>query len=141
MKKIMLLLAEDDNDDSEFFKEALISCDPAAELVVVTNGKKATEYLTACALENLPHAILLDYNMPFMNAPQVLDWLCSRNWLNGIHKFVWSTSSQQHYVDGCRGKGALDYFIKPTNEEGIKTIVERILAHCRESGTDLLTNK
>lgn len=130
IEKLRILLADDDRDDSEMLEEALHKASPGISISIVSDGKKAVDFLTACSDENMPDGIILDYNMPHMNGPQVLDWLCDKPGFNGMNKFVWSTANQPEYIDGCLGKGAIEYFVKPNNEQGIIAIAERIVAHC-----------
>jgi CheY-like chemotaxis protein len=129
-KKLALLLADDDSDDRAFFKEILGKIAPDVELQEVTDGKMATEYLTRCGNDHLPCAIIIDYNMPNMNAPQVLEWMQSRSWFNPIYKFVWSTSGQAEFRKACEDQGAMHYFQKPNTEEGMEEIIHHILEYC-----------
>ena len=131
MNQMRILLADDDSEDRDFFKEALLEIIPSAHLSTVNNGKEATEFLENCALIDLPCSILIDYNMPRMNGPELLDWLCSRIKFNGIDKIVWSTAYDKKYVDDCISKGAIEYFRKANDYEGVKSIVQKILAHCK----------
>jgi CheY-like chemotaxis protein len=128
--QVSLLLADDDRDDREFFEEVLRKVAPGARLKTVENGKQMIDYLAGCALTHLPCSVIIDYNMPLMNAIQVLDWMCSRTWYDGINKFVWSTSAEKKYIDGCREHGALSYFVKPETEEGLFTVVQQIVGYC-----------
>ena len=130
MNQMRILLADDDSEDRDFFKEALLEIIPSAHLSTVNDGKQATEFLEKCAETDLPCAIVIDYNMPLMNGPQLLDWLCSRPKFNGIDKIVWSTAHDKKYMDDCLGKGAIVYFVKANNYDGIKSIVQKVLAFC-----------
>ena len=130
MNEIRILLADDDIEDRVLFKEALFEIAPNAHLSTVIDGKQATEFLEECALTDLPCTIVIDYNMPIMNGPELLDWLCSRPKFNGIDKIVWSTAYDKKYIDGCLGKGAIEYFRKANDYEGVKSIVQNILAYC-----------
>ena len=130
MNKMRILLVDDDGEDRAFFKEALLEIAPTIHLGIVTNGKEATEFLEKCAENDLPCAIVIDFNMPIMNGPDLLDWLCSRLDFNGIDKIVWSTAYDQIYIDGCLSKGAIEYFKKANNYNGIKEIVQKVLAYC-----------
>lgn len=130
----LLLLADDDAEDRELFEEALRKINPTAVLVHVNDGAQAISYLDNQGLQQVPDAILLDYNMPNKNGPQVLDWLCDKENFRGMSKFVWSTAAQKQYVDGCLGKGALEYFVKPNHEEQLIGLVTKILDIIDASG-------
>jgi CheY-like chemotaxis protein len=128
--RVLLLLADDDADDRDLFTSALHKIAPDVQLKTVNDGRQLIEYLSRCSKDQLPCSVIIDYNMPHMNAVQVLDWLCSRSLFDGINKFVWSTAYQQEYIDGCKDHGALEYFIKPDTEDGLFHIVQRILSQC-----------
>lgn len=128
--KPVLLLADDDADDKEFFEETLRKVDLNAVLVYAADGTRATRYLEACAKEDLPCAVILDYNMPNMNGPQVLDWMGAQQRFAGIAKFVWSTAAQKEYIDTCLKKGALEYFVKPNDHRGLVLVVTKIIQAC-----------
>ena len=130
MNKMRILLVDDDGEDRAFFKEALLEIAPTIHLGIVTNGKEAIEFLEKCAENDLPCAIVIDYNMPIMNGPELLGWLCSRPKFNGIDKIVWSTAYDKKYIDGCLGKGANEYFKKANSYDGIKEIVQKVLGYC-----------
>ena len=130
MTKMRILLADDDSEDRAFFKEALLEVAPTVYLSTVNDGKEATVFLENCAEADLPCVIVIDYLMPIMNGPGLLDWLCSRPEFNGIDKIVWSTAYDQKYIDGCLSKGAIEYFKKANNYNGIKEIVKKVLAYC-----------
>ncbi|NCI50643.1 response regulator [Sediminibacterium roseum] len=121
------VLIDDDPDDRDLFKEALGRLLPGAELVEFTDGRKAVEWLSGITGEKLPAAIVMDYNMPHLTAPQLLDRLCENEMLTHIPKIVWSTAVQPTYFDNCKNKGALEYFIKPTTQEGLVWIVQQVI--------------
>lgn len=130
-KKLQILLADDDSDDRAFFEQALRRLATGVNLVMVTDGRQVIDYLSRCGNSQMPSAVVFDYNMPFLNALQLLDWLESRSWFNGIHKFVWSTSNNQKYVDECISKGCSAYFVKPDSQFGIDYIIQKIVEVCQ----------
>lgn len=103
---------------------------PEAELKTVSDGKQAIDYLTRCGNEQLPCAVILDYNMPNMTGAIVLEWLQSRSWFHNIQKFIWSTSQHQVYQEECARNGALHYFSKPNSQEELEDIMHKILEYC-----------
>jgi CheY-like chemotaxis protein len=125
------LIIDDDPDDRDLFKEALGLILPGAGLIAFNDGRKAIEWLSHAPSEELPAAIIMDYNMPQMTAPQLLDWLCEQDRLTGIPKIVWSTAVQPEYFNNCIDKGALEYFIKPTTQEGLHWIVRQVIGFAK----------
>ena len=75
IKKNKFLLADDDSDDRDFFKTALLQMIPGAELITVNDGKQAVEWLSGCSTDHLPSAIIIDYNMPHLNGLEVVEQL------------------------------------------------------------------
>src|SRR5206468_9601559 len=65
-----ILLADDDIDDQELLAEAFYEVEPSIVLHSFSTGTKFMEYLEGLSPVNLPHLILLDYNIPEMNGPQ-----------------------------------------------------------------------
>jgi CheY-like chemotaxis protein len=129
-----ILLADDDHEDQELLKEALLQEDPHTDVASVWNGQEIFSYLETCAQKSLPCLILLDYKMPVLNGPEVLDRLGQNPRYASIPKAVWSTSSQQEYIDKCIGKGAIQFFIKPNNPSELTRIASRLLSLCHHSG-------
>jgi CheY-like chemotaxis protein len=129
-----ILLADDDDEDQELLKEALSEQDPDTDVASVWNGQEVFSYLETCPDSSLPCLILLDYKMPVLNGPEVLDRLGMDPRYATIPKAVWSTSSQQEYIDRCLGKGATQFFIKPNNPSDLQKIANQLLSLCHHSG-------
>ncbi len=125
-----ILLADDDPEDQELLKEALMQKQPNTDVASVWNGQELLSYLETCPDETLPCLILLDYKMPVLNGPEALDRLKDDTSYASIPKDVWSTSSQQQYVDTCLGKGATRFFTKPNNPGDLHKIATQLLALC-----------
>jgi CheY-like chemotaxis protein len=127
------LLADDDPDDQEMLEEAILEADPAIKLHMARNGQQALEYLQSCTDSELPCFIILDYKMPVFNAVEVLDRIHVQPRLSAIPKVVWSTSNQPEHVKLCLQKGALEYFVKPSQIGELKSIVDRMLYLCEKT--------
>lgn len=125
-----ILLADDDHEDQELLKEAILQEHPNTDVASVWNGQELFSYLETCPDETLPCLILLDYKMPVLNGPEALDRLRDDPRYASIPKVVWSTSSQQQYVDTCLQKGAARFFTKPNNPADLHEIATQILALC-----------
>ena len=100
-------------------REAIVTC--------VKDGTEVISYLKTCPELYLPTVLILDYNMPQMNGSQVLDIICSQPKYHGIAKFMLSTAAQPEYIDGCKKKGVIEYFVKATNVEGMTMIAREIV--------------
>ncbi|MEP7143223.1 MAG: response regulator [Ferruginibacter sp.] len=129
-KPISILLADDDMEDSELLEEAILNIEPAATVKHVSNGKKVMDFLKNCSNPELPCLIILDYNMPEMTGAQVLTWLGSQSRYQFIPKVIFSTSGAESHVNECKGKGAIDYFVKPFNMNELETLTKKMLSLC-----------
>lgn len=122
------LLADDDLEDQELFKEAMLEMLPQLTVHCVMNGKEVLEYLSASRDEDLPSLIVLDYNMPKGNGPEILDILNRQLRYHGIPKIVWSTSNAEDYISECISKGAKAFFVKPDNFSQLQKMLAQITA-------------
>jgi len=122
-----ILLADDDDEDQEFLKEALSRQAPGIGIESVWDGEEVLSYLRDRADDALPGLIILDYKMPVLNGAEVLDRLRQDSRFASIPKVVWSTSSQQEYIDDCLEKGALHFFTKPNTPADLQIMTKKIL--------------
>ena len=127
-KSKTFLLADDDREDHELFKDAVLEMSPQLFVDCVTNGKEVVEYLADCDEDNLPCLIVLDYNMPKGNGPEVLDILSNHKRFSGIPKIIWSTSNSADYIAECISKGARAFFVKPNNFSQLKQVITEMMA-------------
>lgn len=123
----IILLADDDLDDQEFLEEAFLHIEPDAGIHTVSSGRQLIEYLLHCQNKHLPGLIVLDYNMPDMNAAEILAYLRENDLYKNIPAVVWSTSDATLYKESCRQKGAKKYFRKPTKFEEVVKLAEEML--------------
>ncbi|SHN43350.1 response regulator [Chitinophaga sp. CF418] len=126
-KAKIIFLADDDPEDQEILKDAILSLDPTADIHSVVNGQQAIEYLLNCPDNCLPALLILDYKMPIYNAIEILEKIQNVPRLKSIPKVVWSTSNLAEHVRSCIEKGALQYFVKPTRTEELNNIARQML--------------
>jgi CheY-like chemotaxis protein len=91
MKRIVLVI-DDDQDDREFFREALFETDKNTHYIGVSNGLAALELLNKPG-DVLPDLIFLDLNMPRMDGRECLIRLRQLRWLKAIPIIIFTTSS------------------------------------------------
>jgi CheY-like chemotaxis protein len=125
-----ILLGEDDADDQEMLKEVFTSIDTAFILFFVNNGSEIISALEKLKDDQMPCLIVLDYNMPGLNAADILQELSTNNRYKNIPKVVWSTAGSEKFRSVCLELGAIDYVIKPNNITDLERIARYMLSLC-----------
>ncbi|TMI66413.1 MAG: response regulator [Bacteroidetes bacterium] len=124
--QINLLLADDDMDDCDFFKDALNDLSIATNLTLVHNGVELMQLLTKKELE-LPHALYLDFNMPRKNGFECLIEIRSNEKLKELPIIIFSTSFDKEVVDLLYVNGANYYIRKPAEFSNLKKVIFKSL--------------
>lgn len=132
MDKKIILLADDDMDDTEMFCEALIDIDEKIICHCAYNGSDAMKILTE--LDEKPQLIFLDLNMPIMNGWDCLKFLKNDIKYQDIPVIMISTSSHKNDIDTASSLGAIGYFVKPNSFNELKNILHSLTANL---GNDL----
>jgi CheY-like chemotaxis protein len=127
LKKIKtIVLAEDDFEDVEFFKDALLELKIDNDLTVVENGLLLMDYLEKAATP--PDFVFIDLNMPFKNGLQCLREIRSNDRWKTLKAVILSTSSNEKQRNTCYEMGADLFLTKPTSFHELK----KQLAECLE---------
>jgi CheY-like chemotaxis protein len=126
-----ILIGEDDLDDEELLTEIFSSIDQSFSLTFFNNGKKLLDHLEKLGNDQLPCLVLLDYNMPEMNAAEILREIKNDHRYDRIPKVIWSTSKSNLYRDIALQLNATDYIIKPSNVKELTDEVRHMLSYCQ----------
>ena len=126
-----ILLADDDADDSDLLKTAILDIAPRARIRVFSDGKQVVDFLEQHGNDDFPCTIVLDYNMPFFNGPQVLEHIAKYPSYKGVPKIIWSTSNAEEHKFNSVQKGASRYFVKPSNHAEIDVFAKEIVRLCQ----------
>ncbi len=121
-----ILLAEDDEDDRLFFKEAIDELKINTVVHFVHDGVQLMNYLKNDETM-LPHLLFLDINMPRKNGMQALDEIRHDARLKDLSVAIYSTSSAQKDVEEALSKGANIYITKPSDFEQLKKILAKAI--------------
>lgn len=122
-----ILLADDDADDRELFREALAIVDPAIRVATVENGEKLIDHLKkndAC-----PDCIFLDLNMPRKSGKECLQEIRGSEKTQSIPVIVYSTSLNSRDVDETYLCGASGFIRKPDTFRELTDILNSHLAY------------
>jgi CheY-like chemotaxis protein len=109
---MVILVVDDDQEDSEFFKEAVAEVDAEIKTWVAKDGRDALRLLTR-ELVLPPDYIFLDINMPIMNGRETLIEIKKNTRLRDIPVIMYSTTSDTKEIKSYYDLGAYDFLIKP----------------------------
>lgn len=112
MKKVKLIIVENDEDEQLFMREGFDQSGLFEILIQVRNGDVLFQWLDTHH-EQLPELILSDLNMPGKNGYEILSYLKCVPEYAEIPVIITSTSSTNTIINKCLDAGAADYVVKP----------------------------
>jgi CheY-like chemotaxis protein len=124
-KKLNIVMADDDEDDREMFKDALISVNRNVRFTVVSNGVKLMELLQKIQ-DNLPDIIFLDLNMPLKGGMECVHEIKNSKIFARVPIAIYSTSCFIDHIEATYEKGADLYIQKPSSFSGIQTVIRKV---------------
>src|SRR5688572_4775409 len=124
--KIRVLLADDDEDDRQFFKEAFEEIKIKTNVEMVHDGVELMSYLDK--KEELPHIIFLDLNMPFKNGIECLKEIKENERLKNISIAIYSTSASENDIEQTFVRGANVYIKKPNDFGLLKKALSEVIS-------------
>lgn len=122
MKRIHVLLVEDNEGDVLLIKEALEETESPKKLSVVRDGEEARRFLLKkgeYANAKTPDLILLDVNLPKLNGHEVLRFVKSTDHLRHTPVIMFSTSFSTEDVKKAYGNYVNCYITKPVDAESL----------------------
>ena len=135
-----LLLADDDEDDCLFFKEALEDLSVESSLTTVNNGEQLMRELNT-STERLPDIIFLDLNMPRKNGIECLSEIKQMEHLKDMAVAIYSTSASETDIEETFVKGANVYIKKPNNFDDLIKTLNTVTTFNWQYHTNSLLNK
>lgn len=124
MSEKIILLADDDTDDTEMFCEALEEIDRNIICHCAENGNEAWKILNQ--ITEKPQLIFLDLNMPVMNGWDCLKLIKNDDRYKDIPVIMISTSSHKNDMETALKLGSICYFVKPNSFTDLKHILQHI---------------
>ena len=121
---INVLYAEDDDDDADFFKEALSESLIPTKFTRVKNGIELMELL---ANNDTCDIIFLDYIMPLKNGFQCLTEIRANEKYNNLPIIIFTTSSTEGMIKWLYDLGANLLVQKPSDFNLWKQAIDKIL--------------
>ena len=112
VRLLNILLADDDFDDCNFFREALEASPVSAKLKTVHDGGELMNYLTANT-DHLPNVLFPDINTPRKNGFECLSGIKQNDKLKDMPVIMFSTSGSQDKINVLFKTGVDVYIRKP----------------------------
>lgn len=132
MKKMNILLADDDADDCFFFEKALREIPLVTQLSIVNDGERLMDYFSNNG-DQLPDVLFLDLNMPRKSGFECLTEIMESSKLKDIPVVMFSTSYtpdrnyEQSMINVLYKMGARDYIRKPGDFTKLKELIHQSL--------------
>ena len=131
-RSIILLMADDDEDDRLLTQDALNESRVLNKLECVEDGVELLQYLRHQGKYSdkqdcpRPDLILLDLNMPRMDGREALQHLKADPNLKSIPVVILTTSKQEEDMIKGYGLGAASYITKPVHFEGLVELMKNL---------------
>lgn len=123
---IHIMLADDDEDDRLFFKEAFEEVKIKYKISTFNDGEQLMDYLYE-ANNPLPDIIFLDLNMPRKSGIECLKEIRNNDRLKKISVAIYSTSSSEQDIEDTFVSGANVYIKKPNDFNMLKKILSDVV--------------
>lgn len=124
---VKIILADDDKDDQELFKEALDAAEIPSDITAVDNGQELLDRLKDDAEPN-PDMVFIDINMPVKGGKEALREIRSDQNLKDIPAVMLSTSGHPQDIDDAFKNGADLYVQKPNSFAGFVLILKKVFS-------------
>lgn len=131
-KPIVILLADDDEEDRMLTSEALTESRVANDLRFVTDGDELLDYLyrrgnfTEASAAPRPGLILLDLNMPRKDGREALREIKADPELRRIPVIILTTSKAEEDIYRTYDLGANSFITKPVHFESLVEVMKEI---------------
>lgn len=124
-ERLHILLAEDDQDDRLFFKDAFDAVKIEHTLTMFEDGIEIMKYLENCT--ELPHIVFLDLNMPLKSGIECLREIRRNPKLQELSIAIYSTSASNSNIEDTFILGANVYIKKPKDFATLKRIISDVI--------------
>lgn len=121
-----IMLADDDEDDRNFFNDAMKELKIKNNLTVFKDGKDLMDYLDAPGTV-LPHILFLDLNMPCKTGNECLKEIRANPKFKDISIAIYSTSSSEKDIEDTFIDGANIYIKKPNDFSKLKKVLKEVV--------------
>jgi len=121
-----IMLADDDEDDRLFFKEAFEEVKIKYDISTFSDGEQLMHYLNEPG-NALPDIVFLDLNMPRKSGMECLKEIRQNDRLKKISVAIYSTSSSEQDIEDTFVAGANVYIKKPNDFNMLKKVLSDVV--------------
>jgi two-component system response regulator len=134
MKKISILLVEDNTDHEYLALEIIKAAKLTDKAIVVRDGQEALDYLYyegnySTRPEAHPQLILLDLKLPKVSGLDVLKKIRSTKSTKNIPVVILTSSKINKDIKACYGEGANCYITKPITLDKFMQAIHQFLTY------------
>ena len=126
-EKMHIILADDDEDDRNVFKQAIEELGLNIELTIYKSGDELLDYLYEPATVELPHILFLDLNMLCTKYDDCLKDIRKNAKFQDMSIAIYSTSTSEKDIQETFIGGANIYINKPNDFEVLKKSLREVL--------------
>ena len=120
-------MADDDEDDCFFFKEALSNVIGKANIICAINGEELLQLLKD-RIPPAPDFIFLDLNMPKKSGHECLKEIRNNPFYTDLRIVILTTSKAQRDIDMTYQNGADYYICKPASMTDYETALQKLFS-------------
>lgn len=121
-----IMLADDDEDDRNFFNDAISDLKISNKLTIFKNGQDLMDYLEHPDTV-LPDILFLDLNMPCKTGNECLKDIRANPKFKDISIAIYSTSSSDKDIEETFVGGANIYIKKPNDFSKLKKVLNEVV--------------
>lgn len=133
--RILIIMADDDEDDCLLVRDALSESNPIADIRFACDGQVLMDYLHSCGPDGrgsetpCPDLVLLDLNMPQKNGREALREIKADPRLKSIPVVILSTSRDQEDINFCHRHGANSFISKSSDFQCLREKMKALAAY------------
>lgn len=135
MKKLRILIAEDDIDEIKFIKSAFEESELFEVIDIAENGEILINNIKKGLYKDKLDVILTDLNLPLKGGFDILEELPTIPTAKDIPVFIFSNSATPMIVEKCMALGAKKYLIKPFSFLDYNIFVKEVFGYFNEKNT------
>jgi len=140
MQHKTIMIIDDDQDDRDFFFEALMEVDSTVGFLAAPNGIEAIKFLKQLN-SSPPDIIFLDLNMPLMNGFQCLGEIRKMKAYKNTPVIIYTTPYAVENKDGYNDLNPVYFLSKPTRYNDIVRTLTYLLENKNWGKNEFLKEK